>query len=180
MSETGRKRGIRGGAGPVAIAAVAVLLILALLSMAACGERAPAVFEWQARLWNARGGELPDELASGIPDDLHDFFRDASKTYLPYLNANARAWQQRADVLDFDIEGVRYRDVPVSQYRVWCLEELQRHFQELPTEAQRAAQALMEEAGAWAPFTEIEEPRSAYNLDGRVPFAGKKVHYDND
>ncbi len=143
-------------------------------------ERAPAVFEWQARLWNARGGELPDELASGIPDDLHDFFRDASKTYLPYLNANARAWQQRADVLDFDIEGIRYRNVPVSQYRVWCLEELQRHFHELPADVQRTAQALMEETGAWAPFTEIEEPRSAYNLDGRVPFAGKKVHYDND
>ena len=35
---------MRGGTGPIAIAAVAVLLILALLSMAACGERAPTFF----------------------------------------------------------------------------------------------------------------------------------------
>ena len=44
MSDNSGRKGMRGGAGPVAIAAVAVLLILALLSMAACGERAPAVF----------------------------------------------------------------------------------------------------------------------------------------
>ena len=33
MSDNGRNRGMRGGTGPIAIAAVAVLLILALLSM---------------------------------------------------------------------------------------------------------------------------------------------------
>ena len=32
--------------------------------------RAPAVFEWVARLWNARGSRLGGGLVNGIPDDL--------------------------------------------------------------------------------------------------------------
>ncbi len=141
-------------------------------------DRAPAVYEWQSRLWNARGSH-GGALLDGMPSDLEAFFVDAGLTYLPYLNANARAWQQRAERLDFDIEGVRYRDVPVSQYRVWCLQELRHEFDTLPAQVKSDAQALMERTGAWAPFSEIEHVNSGYNESGEAPFRGRKVHYDN-
>lgn len=141
-------------------------------------DRAPAVHEWQARLWNARGSDGGD-IVPRVPADLEPFLTDAGRTYLPYLNANARAWQQRAERLDFEIEGVRYRNVPVSQYRVWCLQALRDHFADLPAAQKTEVQQLLERTGCWAPFTEIEYVVSNYNEGKEAPFRGRKVHYDN-
>ncbi len=143
-------------------------------------ERAPGVFEWQARLWHARASDIQGELQPGVPADVYPFLEDAANNYLPYLNANTRAFQQRASTMQFDVEGVRYLNVPVSQYRVWCLQELRRHFDELPAAVQHQTQALLEQTGCWAPFSEIEAVVSGYNVDHKAPFAGQKVHYDNN
>jgi hypothetical protein len=140
--------------------------------------RAPGVFEWQARLWNARASRLHGALLSGVPEDWEPFFRDVGEAYLPFLNANARAWSARAARFDFEIQGVRYRDLPVSQYRVWCLEELRRHYEALPEPARAEARALLERHGCWQPFFQ-EELDSGYDPEGQVPFHGRKVHYDN-
>lgn len=141
-------------------------------------RRAPGVFEWQARLWNARAGRLRGALLPGIPDDWQPFLREIGDAYLPFLNANARAWSARARRFDAEIQGVHYREMPVSQYRVWCLEELRRHFGELPEPARHEARALLERHGCWDPLFQ-EEIDSRYDPEGRVPFHGRKVHYDN-
>ena len=47
--------------------------------------RAPAVFEWQARLWNARASTTVGALVSGIPPDWGPLFDEIGQTYLPYL-----------------------------------------------------------------------------------------------
>ena len=56
--------------------------------------RAPRVFAWQARLWNARASSTEGGEVSGVPADLHTMLDDIGSGYLPYLNANALAWQQ--------------------------------------------------------------------------------------
>ena len=59
-------------------------------------ERAPSVFEWQARLWNERGRARPSPtLVSGIPEDWGPLLDEVGSAYLPYLCANAEAWQSR-------------------------------------------------------------------------------------
>jgi glutathione S-transferase len=142
-------------------------------------RQAPGVFEWQARLWNARGSRLRGcALLPGIPDDWSPFLREIGDAYLPFLNANARAWSRRARRFDAEIQGVRYRDLPVSQYRVWCLEELRRHHGELPEPARERARALLERHACWEPLFQ-ETIDSRYDPEGRVPFHGRKVHYDN-
>jgi len=141
-------------------------------------ERAPGVFEWQARLWNARGSRLRGALLPGIPGDWQPFLDEIASAYLPFLNANARAWSARRGRFDAEIQGVHYRDMPVSQYRVWCLEELRRHFEALPEPARAEARALLERHACWEPL--FQEPiDSQYDPEGRVPFHGRKVHYDN-
>jgi glutathione S-transferase len=140
--------------------------------------RAPGVHEWQARLWNARASRTQGELLPGIPEDWSPILREVGDAYLPYLNANARAWSRRAPRHDAEIQGVRYRDLPVSQYRVWCLEELRRHFEALPEGPRGEARALLEKHGCWEPFY-AESLDSGYDPEGRVPFHGRKVHYDN-
>ena len=57
--------------------------------------RAPAVFAWVARVWNARAsrdglGGRP--LTDGVPADLEPLLREAGATHLPMLAANAAAF----------------------------------------------------------------------------------------
>jgi len=141
-------------------------------------ERAPAVFEWQARLWNARASQTSFELVSGVPKDWEPFLDDIGAAYLPYLCANAEGFAAGRRRHDATIQGVRYRNLPVSQYRVWCLERLRVHFEALPDETRAQARALLERHGCWEPLWRTPNLESRHDPDGQVPFRGRKVHYD--
>jgi len=141
-------------------------------------SRAPAVYEWQARLWNARASRISGDLVDGVPEDWGPLLDDIGRAYLPYLCANAEGWRAGQRRHDTEVEGVHYRDLPVSRYRVWCLERLRHHFDALPEGPRSAARVLLERHGCWEPLWRIESPDSGYDPDGRVPFRGGKVHYD--
>ncbi|MEZ4289769.1 MAG: hypothetical protein R3E53_04200 [Myxococcota bacterium] len=52
------------------------------------------------------------------------------------------------------MQGVRYVEVPVSRYRVWCLERLRREWAELDDEARRRLREWLPDAEAavlWQP-----------------------------
>ncbi len=141
-------------------------------------ERAPAVFEWQARLWNARASETSGEFVPDVPRDWEPFLDDIGQAYLPYLCANAEGFAAGRRRHDAKIQGVQYRNLPVSQYRVWCLERLRFHFEALPDTARTQARALLERHDCWEPLWRIERLHSRHDPDGQVPFRGRKVHYD--
>jgi glutathione S-transferase len=142
-------------------------------------ERAPAVHEWQARLWNARASSARGELVSGIPDDWDPILYEMGSAYLPYLCANAESWKAGRRRHDARIQGVLYRELPVSRYRVWCLERLRAHYEALPESPKSEARALLEARGCWEPLWRVETPDSRYDPKGEVPFRGRTVHYDN-
>lgn len=141
-------------------------------------ERAPAVFEWQARLWNAKASTTHGALEPGIPHDWLPILDEIGATYLLYLCSNAEAWKAGQQRHDTTLQGVVYRDLPVSQYRVWCLEELRRHCDALPDDARAEARSLLEAHGCWEPLWRIGDPDSRYPGD-EAPFRGRKVHYHN-
>ena len=134
-------------------------------------EHAPHTFEWVARLWNARASRTHGPLADGIPGDWSPILREVGDAYLPHLCANAAAWKARARRFDVTIQGTSYRGLFVSRYRVWCLEELRRHFEALSNDARRAARELLEEHGCWEPLWRVEAPASGYDVAGAAPFA---------
>ncbi len=141
--------------------------------------RAPGVFEWQARLWNARASTTSGSLVTELPADINPILKDIGDGYLPYLNANAKAWQQGLERFDPVMQGVQYRNVPVSQYRVWCLEQLQQRAREIPVDHEAQVKERLEAQGCWAPLFELETPDSRYDEGKEVPFRGRKVHYHN-
>jgi hypothetical protein len=141
--------------------------------------RAPGVFAWQARLWNARASATEGDVLQALPVDLHAMLDDVGAAYLPYLNANAQAWLAGQDRFDPVVQGVQYRAVPVSQYRVWCLEQLQQRAREVPEARQPAIKELLEARGCWAPLFELGEPGSRYDEGNDAPFRGRRVHYQN-
>jgi glutathione S-transferase len=135
-------------------------------------ETAPGVFEWVARVWNARASVMEGELLAHVPDDWGPILDSIGSAYLPYLCANAEAWKARQSHFDVDIEGAPYRRIRTARYRVWCLEELRRHFDELDESQQRDARARLEAHGCWAPLWQVEDPASGLDPERRVPFAG--------
>jgi glutathione S-transferase len=72
-------------------------------------ETAPAVFEWVARVWNARADVTGGELLEDVPDDWGPILDAIGSAYLPYLCANAEAWKGSKSHFDVDIEGAPYR-----------------------------------------------------------------------
>jgi glutathione S-transferase len=100
--------------------------------------RAPGVYEWVARMWNARparfaGSPLPD----AIPADLGPLLAIVTEAYLAHLEANARAWSQGEKRVRYEARGAVYEE-PTKPYRAWCRERLSDHLVRLEP-AERAA-----------------------------------------
>jgi glutathione S-transferase len=134
-------------------------------------ETAPAVYEWVARVWNARASETGGELLGHVPDDWGPILHSIGSAYLPYLCANAEAWKEGRSHFDVDIEGAPYRHIRTARYRVWCLEELRRHFDELTEPDQREVRARLEAHGCWAPLWRVEHPESGIDPERKAPFS---------
>ncbi len=117
-------------------------------------DRAPAVYAWVARLWNARCDTVAGDWAppGTLPVGWEALLRDCGEAYLPYLHANAVAWRDRRRRFDCDVQGAPYRALPTVRYRVWCRERLQDHVEAAPATAQAALRAQLEARGCWEPL----------------------------
>lgn len=136
--------------------------------------RAPAVYEWVARMWNTRA--RPGDPQSGnqgiigkIDAPLATLLAEVCKTHLVQLRENALAVTQGRARYDQTIQGCAYKQVPSSRYRVWCLEELRREWNGLSADAQATLKAtLPDEASVlWddTPFAP-----SDYDTERQAPF----------
>ncbi|MGB5811425.1 MAG: glutathione S-transferase family protein [Polyangiales bacterium] len=100
-------------------------------------ERAPQVYAWVGRMWNARASRLGDQvsLSRFSHPGWSYFLRELMENYWPFLLRSARAWQRGDKRVDHDAHGVTYRGLRVLHYRVYCLEVLQRTYTALPPQA---------------------------------------------
>lgn len=116
--------------------------------------RAPAVFEWVGRLWNARHSTIAGEWAAPgtLPPGWQPILHDIGEAYLPYLHANAIAFREGRRRFDIEVQGVRYRNLPVVEYRVWCREQLQRHYAAVPEAARAAVNRELNAGGCLEPL----------------------------
>ncbi len=122
--------------------------------------RSPAVFEWVGRLWNARHSTVRGDWlrADRLPPGWLPILQDTGEAYLPYLHANAVAFQSGRRRFDLEIQGACYRDLNVSPYRVWCRQRLQDHLAALPPSARGRVESTLRETGCLEPL----------NRDGRI------------
>lgn len=125
-------------------------------------ERAPAVYEWVARLWNARHSRLApaasaEDLATSaapgqLPAGWGPLLDDIGAAYLPYLHQNASAFAAHKPRFTLPIQGVIYKDLPTVQYRVYCRHELQRRFHELPAPSRAQVEQTLTRHGCLEPL----------------------------
>jgi len=107
---------------------------------------APAVYEWVSRVWNTRQDSVGD-LVVGIPEDIGPLLQEIDATHSTQLQVNASAYAENKSVFDAEIQGCRYRDLPVSRYRVWCLERLNSLLEELTDEERSQLQIYLKSDG---------------------------------
>ena len=144
-------------------------------------ETAPHVMAWVMRVWtsgDADWGDVPDEF----PEDLHALVTEIGATHLVSLNANADAWAKnpKAGFYDMRLQGTDYKKVPLSHYRVWCLEQLQRHYHALEDEAKAKVDAVLAACNARDALLAQDGIKSGYNKDGAAPFgAGSLAVHHN-
>jgi glutathione S-transferase len=112
---------------------------------------APAVYEWVARMWNARAarlGRLPwAALSGGLPDGLEPLLARAARRYLPVLYANARAVADGVGQYSVVVEGRQYPALKAVPFQAWRRAVLQREFAGLPADAAVVVRATLARSG---------------------------------
>ncbi len=137
-------------------------------------QRAPRVYTWVARMWEAPPVATPGpgeaSILGQVDAPLAALLREACETHLVQLRENARAWSRGESHFEQEIQGWRYRRLPVSRYRVWCLEELRRHWQALDEATQQELQGQLPEPGASVLFDAEPVAESGYDPERNAPF----------
>ena len=134
-------------------------------------DRAPAVFEWAARTWNARvGRDGGKPLAAGVPEEWGPLLDEIGGTHLEALAQNAAAFTAGEKKHDLHVQGVTYPGIPTSPYRPWCLRRLQQGFRDLPEEASETVRVILESHGCWEPLWRLTEFRCDHDPEGKAPF----------
>ncbi len=138
-------------------------------------DQAPAVFEWVARMWNAKATDYAgNSLLDEVPQDWSPFLHDMGRGYLPYLAANALAAGQKRKAFNTQIEGVAYH-LPVNLNRVHCLAQLQSAYMGLPAYAASIVRKRLERSGAWLPLWQVRAPNIGFDPEARLPFLTAKT-----
>ncbi|HIG01759.1 MAG TPA: glutathione S-transferase [Myxococcales bacterium] len=133
-------------------------------------NRAPRVYEWVARMWNARPGPGTPSLISGIDTALGDLLGEVAETHLAQLRENAVAYAQGAKRYDQVVQGCSYIQVPVSRYRVWCLERLRKEWAELGEDSKSEVRAHLPGTEGAILWEESPSIVPDYDLENRAPF----------
>ncbi|MEP2987749.1 MAG: glutathione S-transferase family protein [Parasphingorhabdus sp.] len=130
---------------------------------------APAVYEWVARMWHGQDQGQP-KFVTQIPEDAAPLLKEICETHLVQLTANAEAFAEDGERFDMTVQGCDYRDIAVSQYRVWCLEELRRRFNSLSADQQKLVKALLPHSQAEILWNTQIPAQSDFNRDNHLPF----------
>jgi glutathione S-transferase len=134
-------------------------------------NRAPAVYEWVARMWNAKAEAGEASPIDPFDEVLVELLSEISETHLAQLRQNAGAYGRGLKRYDQDIQDCHYVRVPTSRYRVWCLEELLRAWRELD-DTERATlknnlrspeASILWDAPAFSPSNYDSERRAPFN-----------------
>ena len=116
--------------------------------------------------WQYQAGQLPENWAP--------LMEDICQIYLPYLSLNTEAFNNGEKYFNHSTRGVEYKNLPVVHYRVWCREELQRHFNELSQGDRLKVTTTLRNLGGRDDFWLKREPQSNWDPDNQLPLCKPK------
>jgi len=113
-------------------------------------ERAPYTYRWLQHVDDACGveGQWSDG-AEELAPVVTGLLAMCGGLYLPFLEANASAFERGDDTVSVELRGRRFEQ-GTFKYQVKCLAELRRRFGELDDETRGRLEPVLESAGALA------------------------------
>jgi glutathione S-transferase len=110
-------------------------------------KTATRTYGWIYRMNDAsgvQGGWI--DATDPLPEGVVDLLRLAGDAYLPFLRANADAYEKGAEQLSLPVFGQRYTQAPF-RYQVKCLEWLREEFADLSSGARARVESVMRTTG---------------------------------
>ena len=109
--------------------------------------RAPRTALWVARLWALEPATFETRPApTGVPANLEPIARAIATDFLPYMRANADAFERGAATVEWRSAGVAFV-TPVNPYRVWRHTRCLALFAELEASARSVIASWLGESG---------------------------------
>lgn len=133
-------------------------------------DTAPHVFEWLGRVWNAGSTPEGGGFLSEVPGDLMPMLQEACETHLGQLEVNAAAYHAGQKKFAMNIQGCAYSELPVSRYRVYCLEMLREQFFDMSDADQASVRGLLPFDHAQTLWSERIRAESGYDAQRMAPF----------
>jgi glutathione S-transferase len=137
-------------------------------------NEAPAILNWLQSLWNTK---LPNDQFSyldNIPDDLNPLLNDIGKIYLPYLCANVDAVSKNKKLFEFQSDEMHFVDARYSQYRVWCLKQLQEKYDQANEDQKEDIKVMLTKHGCWDPLWKYQDLPMKSSQEEKLPFWGER------
>lgn len=130
----------------------------------------PAVYAWVARVWNTVQSREQPSFLSAVPIEATPMLKEICETHLVQLAANADGFASGASHFEMNSQGCHYPKLPVSRYRVWCLEQLRHAYTRLSDTSQSAVQALLPYEPAAVLWRNDSVASSRYDEAGEAPY----------
>jgi glutathione S-transferase len=144
-------------------------------------DRSPRVYAWVARVWNAqpeRRSPPSPRFLETIPSDAAPMLREVCETHLEQLSSNVIAYALGPKRFQMTIQNCHYSGMPISRYRVACLERLRTNFDELGADDQQTLRSLLPYPQAKILWQANPAAASGYDEELQAPF-GKAINvYD--
>jgi len=131
---------------------------------------APAVYEWVARVWNAHAMAGKPAFVDDVPPEAAGMLKEIAETHLVQLAINAESYGRGLKHFDMAMQGAHYKRLPVSRYRVWCLEKLRETFAALRPDEQQRVRTLLPYPATEILWHETMAIRSGYDEERKAPF----------
>jgi len=133
-------------------------------------NRAPAVYAWVARVWNAHAPQAGPSFVGEVPDETGPMLREVCETHLEQHRANATAYHAGRRRFPLVVQNCRYKSLPTSRYRVACLERLREIFAALGDGEQKRVRDLLPFPQASILWSSNPPAASGYDEERRAPF----------
>ncbi|MEQ9518150.1 MAG: glutathione S-transferase family protein [Parvibaculum sp.] len=130
----------------------------------------PDIAEWVARVWNAHATAPDTSMLNTIPDDAAPLLKEIAETHMVQQKENALAFRNGQSHFEMAVQGCHYKKLPVSRYRVYCLERLREHFQALNHEQQGKVKSLLPHSEYDLIWKMEVTAHSNYDVERQAPF----------
>ncbi len=130
----------------------------------------PAIAEWVARVWNAGTMSGDTSLLETVPADAALLLKEIAETHIVQLRENALAYGRGQRTFEMQVQDCHYQNLPVSRYRVYCLERLREEFHALSPDQQTDVRSHLPQAEYALLWEADVAATSLYDVDRQAPF----------